>query len=193
MTAPIVDKVTSILNDGYIKLGSDVDSEYRGIYNKEPLEHIFMNIYFPDIQNLSFLWNYGGLVIHPSLIYDYGAVINKGWQGAPSTSDAYGFIIHKTDNYSTKRKKLKQVKEWLKHPTGEMFEPGENKLAPIDMMNHEVVFNEKIPIKYIIGVICSGCPTDDVIKIKNKLKELNMDVPVYTNNTIMALEHYIKD
>jgi hypothetical protein len=184
---PIDRKIISVLNSGYIDVGSNVKKSYRTHSGGEPMDYIFGNIYFPDIKNLSFLWGDGGVILHPDLIYDRGVIFNKGWQAGPFSVKNNGFIIDKNDDYKTKRRSLMKIKKWLKirKDTNEKL----NELLA-DLMLHEVVFDKKIPIKYIVGIICSNCPDKDVNKIKRKLKKLNMDIPIYTNNTMMDMKYY---
>ena len=51
-------KILGILNDGFIKLGSDVEEEYRALTGGEPHNYIYANINFPDIKNLDFFSDY---------------------------------------------------------------------------------------------------------------------------------------
>ncbi|AYV82149.1 MAG: hypothetical protein Homavirus11_5 [Homavirus sp.] len=177
----IYEKILCVLNDGYLKLGSDVEQKYRVYSGYESQPHIFANIYFPEIKNIKGFWGDGGLVLHPDVMYDYDVEFVKGWGGMPGTT------IHKNDDNKTKKKKLQQIKKWVENP--DYISEGLQKMLP-SFHYHELIFNEKIPIKYIIGIICSYCPDNKINKIKNKLKKLNIDIPVYTDPYKIDLKYY---
>jgi hypothetical protein len=193
VTPPGIEKILKILDDGYIKLGTDVDEKYRVYTGANGTNYIFCNIYFPDIKNMSYWWTFTngvGLILHPKLLYNNGAIFNKGWQGGPYTTKNNGFVIDKNDNYKTKRRTLMKIKKWLKNPHDikEILQKNEH-------MNHEIIFNKQIPIKYIIGIVCVNCDQKelDAIKnkaIKNKAIEKNLNIPVYTDATKMNLSSF---
>jgi hypothetical protein len=192
ITPPGITKLMSMLDDGYIKKGKFVKDSYRVLGGTNAMEHIFANIYFPDIKNFSPWVLYGldgknhgiGLLLHPDLIYDKGVIFNKGWLYGPYEQKNKGFTINKSDDYKTKRKKLMKIKKWIQDPYDL---PKLIKSKGNEKYTHELVFNENIPIKYIIGILCND---HDIKKIKNKVKKLKLNIQVYADNK-MELSDYI--
>ena len=155
------ENLISILKSGTLKMGSDVDKKKRNLSGGEPMDEIYMNIYFKDNQNPHDLH---GLVFSSQLLKDYDLTINAGWRGIKIVD------IKKNDNNKIKKEKINRVKKFLNDPTKILPKTLVN-ISPYIML-HEVLFFENIPIKkYLVGINNCGFDKKQNMKIKNILKK----------------------
>lgn len=159
------DNLVSILKSGVIKLGSDVEKERRKLSGGIPMDNIYMNINFDDLNNLS---NICGLIFSSKLPDDYDITINAGWGNKKIVK------IKSNDSPKKKNNKLQKVKDYLKNPSSLLSQ----KLVELlpDNMNHEVLFSKEIYIsKYLICISLCGSTKKEIKNIKKIIKEQKLD------------------
>lgn len=158
--------ILKILEDGFIKPGKELEWEYIK-RSGQKLDNIYVNIYFYSLKNIPIMPSYA-IIIDPNILNTHNAVFNKGWGGIIKP-DIY---LSKKDSPKQRRDKISSIREFIKDPK-ELPE----KLKNSGVMTHQVLFNRRIPIDSIIGIICTKCPDKTI----NKIKEI-IDVPVFTTN-----------
>ncbi len=159
----------SILESGVLKKGSDVDEKRRKLSGGEPMDEIYMNIYFKDLENLD---NLCGLVFSSKLLIDYDIVVKAGWRGKILVD------IKKDDVKKIKIKKIKKVRKFLRNPKKILPEKVVDMLTKTKSrtMIHEVLFFENIKIKdYLIGITNCGFSEDENNNIRKIIEEKNMN------------------
>lgn len=150
-----VNNLKSILHDGFIYPGKDVDIKRRFQSGGQPMDDIYANIYFDDLRNLDYVWDYA-IILHPQLLYEYNTTFNKAWGGK------FGRIhINKADNNKTISTKLRHIRNFFKNPNAlpETF----NKFP--EYFKHEVVFINPDPIPLmnnLLGIICNKCSQSQI-------------------------------
>jgi len=171
-----INTLYKILKDGKINLGSDVPKQFRYLAGDEPLNYIYANMYFEDLNNLSHMRDFT-LIIHPDIIKHQKIIFNKGWQVGPSKDS---IIINKKDDNNTITKKIKQMKEFIKNPSSlpqKVKEFG-------SFYHHEILFDEPIQLnKYLLGIVCLKCENDpNFNKIKKLINTKYPNVKIFTDN-----------
>jgi hypothetical protein len=163
------DNLISILESRVLKLGSNVEKKRRKLSGGEPMDAIYMNIYFKDLKNLDSVC---GLIFSSKLIKDYKLIVNAGWQGQP--------IVEITNSDKIKNK-IKIIRKFLKNPKKILPENLVNSLPKF--MLHEVLFFENIPIKdYLIGIANCGFTKKEMKNIEHVLEKNNMsNVKIFYN------------
>jgi hypothetical protein len=174
------DNLVKILEDGYIKLGKDVELKYRKLGGDEnKADHIFSLIYVDEVKDIMHTANFG-LIIDPKILYERNFYFNRGWQGCVIDKSVKGTIVKKSiiglkiDTDNKINKKINRILKYIKHPTGvpEIFKK-------CHFSNHELLFDEKIPLdEYVIGISCTGCDEKGLIKINNIIKNKNYKFPI---------------
>lgn len=170
------DNIFDILKTGIIDIGKNLPSDALNMSSPEyPLSHIFSNIYFDDIKNLSYFWQ-ASIVLHPKIISDYGCIFHKGWScDATYPSD---IIIKKKDLEINK--KLSKIKKYIKNP------PIIPNVHTTPYTNHEILFDHSIPIKkYGLMITCNFCNDKDFNKIKRLVKKYGYHVKLLRGNVPM--------
>jgi hypothetical protein len=159
------DNLISILKSGVLKLGSKVEKERRKLSGGEPMDEIYMNIYFKDLKNLDNLY---GLIFSSKLLIDYDLSVNAGWRGKTIAE------IKKRDKMKEKKRKIKLVRKFLRNPKKILPE----KVVEISskIILHEVLFFEDIPLKdYLIGITNCGFTEEENNNIRKILEENKMN------------------
>ena len=171
-----INSILSIIKDGTIRPGKYIPANKRKHSGDQPLDYIYMNIYFENLKNLSHMWDYA-IILSPKIIREYDAIFNKGWQVGP-WKDSIHFNISDTPN--TFNKKIDEVREFIKNPD---TLPKIVQDAP-GMMHHEFIFENDIPLKNnLIGIACNGCSQINLNKIKKAIKKYSFgDMPIFTRN-----------
>lgn len=172
---PVAKKIVSIINNGYLLFGKDLDIEWRGLTGYSAEDYIYTNIYFKDLKNFEFAWGGGGLIFSPKLLDEQDIYFNKLWQVTPGKDSIH---IKKEDTKEERNKKLILIKKFLKNP--KIKKKLLDLLPP--MMYHEVLFDKPIPIKYLKAIICTSCKPTDIELIQQALDKKGLKIPVYTKN-----------
>jgi hypothetical protein len=160
-----IDNLLEILDSGILKLGSEVEEEKRRLSGGEPMEKIFMNIYFPDLKNIQ---TSVGLIFSHKLFYDYDLQIDAGWGNKKILE------IQKSDSKNSKNKALDKIKNYIADP-GTILAPHLVKLLT-DILSHQIIFFKQIPIKKYLVAICYGNASNDIIKqIKETVEKNKLD------------------
>ncbi len=177
---PVAKKIASIINDGFLLCGQDVDTEFRGLINEdlEYYKYIYANIYFKDLKNLEFAWGGGGLIFSSKLLDESDIFFNKLWKIIP---DKKSIHLKKEDTKEERNKKIYKIRKFLKNPK---IDPKLKKLLP-SMMYHEVLFDKPISIKYLKAIVCTGCKSKDINLIQKALDKKGLKIPIYTKNCPM--------
>lgn len=163
------DHLIEILKTGWIKPAKDIPIKYmRFGKDGEPLEYIFTNIHFEDLQNLTSLSSHA-LILSPQLIQDLDAIFVKGWSGGD-------FQKHDIIRFGTKDD-IERIRKTLTEygPTPENMD---------GWMTHEVLFSGKISLeKYLVGVVCLNCNSNSMKKVR-KLATKYEDIFVTDKNAL---------
>lgn len=131
------DNIIGILNDGVIKLGSDLPENLRNLSKFEPLPYIFGRFFFSDIPETHIKWNI--LVFDKKILDDYDIAFNDAWFAGINNNS---IMFYHNDTLDTRQKKLNLVKKLIKEKTCES-----------DIMNHELLFQKRIKIKKYLRAI----------------------------------------
>lgn len=158
-----VKSIISMIKDGAIHIGKKV-KDREGLGGTTELEHVYTNIYFEDIHNLS---HFRGIsvVLHPKILHEYDAIFHRGWVGVPPSNNIF---FNKNDTPMEFNKKLNEVNEFLKNPytLPKIIQEAHG------TYHHQVIFPNDIPLKdNLIGIVCHYCSKKDINKIKKTLKE----------------------
>ena len=140
-----------ILKTGILYPGKFVKPEQRQYCGEETeSDYIFMNIYFEDISNIEFTYDYT-LIFHPKIMMENGFIFNRGWAGKNENS----IEIFSNDNNNITNKKIKSIHDFLKDP--EL--PAIIKEKSPGTHHHEILFDHPINLDNgnLIGIICNYC------------------------------------
>lgn len=148
------DTVFQILKDGCIKLSKDVPIENRVFSGTDPIEYLYTNIQFDDVNNLQPTGDVT-LLLSPQLFYDFDLIFNKAWLKFPVIDSIY---VYNHDSLEIKENKLQQIKKYVFNPTFYADTPlGKivGNLRTLGRMSHEILFTKQIPLEqYLIGILC---------------------------------------
>ena len=72
-----LNSLIEIIQDKEIKIGSGIKKNDISLFG-EGSNNIYLNIFFPDLNNLDFVYPYS-ILIHPKIIFDKGITFNLGW------------------------------------------------------------------------------------------------------------------
>lgn len=159
--------VEAILEDGYLRPGADVDIKYRKLSGGEPQHYIYMNIFFEDLKNLSFMRSVS-LIFHPKIMREYGMVFNKGWNVGPSNKELYSIHVNSNDSDNVINNKIKKIRKFIKNPESLPLKVREQ----TGLYHHEILFNKPIELKdNLLGIVCNQCSDDILDKIKKILND----------------------
>lgn len=177
----------TILKEGVLKPGKDVQTENRFLSGQEPSEFVFFNMYFPDIQNLKHARTFT-LIFHPKIIKQYGALFNRGWQTGHQKKDVVlnidekEYVIHKSislnknDNVNILSKKIKKIEEYLKNPD---LPPKIKDFS--ELYHHELLIKHSVELKNnLLAVICSNC-SDEMLSELKRLVDKNVKILSYNS------------
>lgn len=180
-----INSILSILKNKKIKIGKNLKIDERKFGGIDPLDYVYANIYFEDLNNLSHLWDFS-IILHPKILIDYNGIFNKGWPGHP-VKDSIHF--NKSDSLKIFNKKINDVRKFVKNPESL---PKIVKDSP-GLLHHEIIFDQELPIEnYIIGIVCNHCPNELLEKIKNNLKKyLFSDIKIITKNYPLPTLEYL--
>lgn len=131
--------IIGILNDGIIKLGSDIPEDFLNLSGKQKLPYIFARFYFHDIPETYVHWNL--LVFDEMIFQDYEIFFNIGWK---SNIDSTSLKFSPDDSKSNRNKKINLAKK--------IIMKSDSKLEPT-IMNHELIFTKPIKIKKYLRAI----------------------------------------
>lgn len=168
------DNLRSILLDGYIYQGKDVDPSKRFYYGDKlesttASDYVYTSINFTDINNIS-QTKQVCLLLDPIVLKKYGGSFSVGWSYIPNK-----VIIDRNDILYDK--KIGEIKEIVSNI--DEYLPA--KLQSIPFMTNEITINNKISTKYVIGIICY---TVDQKEIEELRRLTGNKIPIYnTNNT----------
>lgn len=176
-----IDNILALLKKGKLLPGKDVNEKYRFLNYPDPMEYIFANIYFEDIQNLTHMRDYT-LILSPDILTEQDAVFNKGWLGGPETSPiGRSIYINKNDDIMTTSKKIKEFKEFLKDPSG-ILPQRVVEFSPFH--HHEIVFSQSIDLKnHLLGIVCHFCQDNPKFeKVKQIMHKKYPKAKIFTDN-----------
>lgn len=166
------ESLLNILKDGKLKLGDEVKKKYKKMGSDDD-PHIYANIYFENVNNISHFWDYS-LIFDPKILTKYGAWFNRGWLGISKTS----IHIDKNEQGERLKNKIEKIQEFVQHPR----EIPDIVLKFPGMCHHELMFDTRIPLKdNLLGIVCNHCNDEKISKIKEIIK----DTP-YKNITILT-------
>jgi len=145
------EKLESILNDGYVKMGCNLDEDMRVLSGGEPQPYVFANIEFTDILNLRGEYACNVLIFDKEMMNAYDIYFNKRWLSYVS-KDA--IKISKDDWTIHKQDKIKIIHDYLRYTMTKKAEE-EYVLNKIPSHSHEVLISGDIDVsRYLIGIIC---------------------------------------
>jgi hypothetical protein len=163
------DNLIDILSSGILKKGSDVEQNKRKLSGGIPLDNIFMNIYF---ENMEKQYEPCGLIFSSNILNEYNISVNAGWGGKEICS------INYTDETYIKNNKLDEIKDFIMNPE-KILNPNLVKLLTNNIMLHEVLFFENIPLdKYLIKIIICGFTDTQKNEIKKIIKNKQFNVTI---------------
>lgn len=150
--------LTDVLNDGIIKLGTDVVGKKDVLFG-DPA--VYGNIFFEDLKNLNAPMRVN-ILISPLVLLDCNNIkIDKGW-GIENITE----INAKTENVIDE---LTKVYEFIKHP--DLKEKMLELTKSITIMRHQLVLSNAIDLnKHILGVVCN-CDEKQFELIRNLLSK----------------------
>jgi hypothetical protein len=173
----------NILNDGYIKLGSEIPKEDKYLSGYEDESYIFSNIYFKDLDNLEW-FNDLSLIIKPEIINEQYVMMIGGWGNSEIC------IINPSDSKENKIQKLEKMKKYILDPN----DLPSILLSSPKYMQHEVRFTSPIDIKKYLEGIVIGYENENekeekLKKVKELLLEFNLEkVKIYSQDKKILLE-----
>lgn len=151
----------NILNDGVIKIGTDVKGKKDVIFAREA---IYGNIYFEELKNLNVPMRIT-LLLSPLVLLDHDFEVDKGWGAAHLTK-----INNTTENIPIE---LTKIYEFIKNP--DLNQNLMKLTEQFTIMRHQIVFNKQIDLKkHLLGVLCS-CDEQQFVKIKKMLNKNKYD------------------
>jgi len=153
-----------IIKDGYLRSSSETNNIKLG--GDIPLKDIYMNIYFPDLNNLN--TRYGmSLILSPLLMFDNDIRFRKGWQGHETN------FLRKSDSIKKIEKNIREIKEYIKNP--EKYKDMYKNFS--GEMTHELVTSKNISLEdHLLGIICYKCNKDNIKKILKGTKIENIKI-----------------
>ncbi len=158
-------KANKDLNKKYWRLSGDLLSKY-----------VFASIIINKKSNESGLF---GLMFDDKILYNESFYFHKYWSSEPSDESIYvGKVLSKKD----KSKKINQILDIVDSfiIKGDITVP--------KFMTSEVLFDNEIDLKYLIGIYCSDCNKKQVDMIKKLLKKYNRhDVIIYTTHNLPVI------
>ena len=176
------DNMWSILKDGVIYPGKDLDASRRVLSGGEPQDSIYTNIYFEDLENLKIVQMDYNIIFHPKLLYEYDWDINS-----PSR-EICGKIRHKLSDTKDVDKKINEIKQFVKNPDL----PERVKFGGI--FTHEILIKDNIPVRgNVVAIICNYCSEQQINKLKRLINKYKYKIKIYDRIKFPSLkELYIK-
>lgn len=172
------DALASILKDGYIKKGTEVQTKYRRLGGEEGSDKVYGQIYFDDLKN-TYPWGVGSVIIDKKVLCHMDVEFHRGWQSLPIKEE---HKIKTTDTSAIIKRKLKSIRNYLKNPR----ELPKGLRTPL--LNHEIMFDKNISVRrYVVGVVCSDEKT--IKKLQNVIKKNGYKIWLKTYADSVNLTH----
>lgn len=160
-----------ILKSNILSANIHLDKKYWRLSGYVPSKYIFTNMIINEKTNDS---NGPRLIFDGDILYNESFYFNPGWIGDP-----YDKSIHIDKDFS-KKDKTKKIKKIIVIVDSMVDEPDNIYQGP-QFMRHEILFEDKIDLKYLIGINCVGCTKKEVGVIKKLLEKNNRkEVKIYT-------------
>lgn len=173
-----LENLISILNDGEIKLGKDVDEKCRKWTGEQPKDYIYTNIYFEDLKNMENTGHFA-FILHPKIVNDRNWWFNKNWLSAPSSDEKYTITFNKNDSNKIHKQQLRKIKKFLKNPSSL---PDIVQTSP-GQCHHEILFDKPISVKnYMIGIVCSHCNGKQLDQLEKLVKKKGYNIKIINEN-----------
>lgn len=143
------DNLLAILRKGKILPGKDVNKKRRHL-SGTPLDNVYGNIYFDDLNNLDV--NYYMLLLHPKIIYEDGFEFHRLW----SIDEETGIIVNGNENPEELEEKIEKIHDFVANPHKYLPHLFENYPK---MYTHQILFDHPIDLVNgnLIGIVCYTC------------------------------------
>lgn len=159
-----------ILKDGKIKPSKLLSNKYSIYSGDEKKDHIYTNIYFDDIKNLSHMLEYT-LLIKPDVVEkNKNMEFHTGW----NINNGKEYIMKTHIDF---KKYLSKIRNFFKHP------PKQN---PSGILSHEFLFGKSISVKkYVFAIYCN--PNENIDKLLKIINNKKYKIIIYTKNNPMPM------
>jgi hypothetical protein len=167
-----VENLIRILEDGYIRKGNTLPSNFRTFGGNRPLSKIYCNIFFDDLQEFQSYWG-PLLIIRPSIVKHFNITFHDSW--FPIRGKKLNINID--DSKKVFWKKINFIHDYLKNAK---IDPKINDNPKKNtVVLHEITFNKKISVeKYVCAIVCDYCTDDEIKKINDVILRKKYDIQI---------------
>jgi hypothetical protein len=158
-----------ILKSNKLYANMHIDERYRRFSGSEQSKYVFMNIvidnYQPD--------NFGiGLIFSKDILNEYPIIFNQAWMADSNDKSIY---INNVEEMNDAIIKLNMIDTINK---SKMF-----------VMSHEILFENEIDLKYLIGIHCPICDNKQKRIIRKLLRKNNKQyVKIYSGDKLPLVQ-----
>lgn len=163
------DNMIQILKTDKLYANIHINKRYRRLSGDEPSKYVFTNVI---TNNHSITQYFGvGLMFSKNILNEKCAIFNRLWLSSPDDESVYVKNVEE----------MKKLIETFDLP----FKYNNILIDPLNVqlpyrMTHEVLFEDSIDLKYLIGIHCPGCDNKQKRKIRKLLRTNNrQNVKIY--------------
>lgn len=167
MHSTTYNNLLSIIEDEEIRLGDEPVDNERVLSTGH--DKVYLNIRFDDLKNINTSPHRYVLLLSAQILKDYDVEVDKGW--------GHASFMTITKNDPAIDSKIKKIYNFVKKPDLPKM------LLSIDFMQHQFLLSQRVNIKkYLIGIVSMHFENSELITIRDKLIEHDLDhITIYSN------------